>query len=274
MRNLSSLFFLACLLLFGPALAGEATITLASTTSTENSGLYDFLLPKFTAATGIRVHVVAVGTGQAIKLAERGDADVLLVHHRPSEERFVAEGYGVDRRDVMYNDFVIVGPEHDPAGIRDLKDVARALEKVAEVQAMFVSRGDDSGTHKMELRLWEMIGQDVEAASGGWYRETGSGMGATLNTAAAADAYTLTDRGTWLGFQNRRRLKLVVEGDPRLNNPYGVIRVNPARFPHVKAESARVFVDWLTSAAGQRAIGDFEVNDEKLFFSNIRAGAP
>lgn len=274
MRNLTGFFFLACLLLFAPARADEATITLASTTSTENSGLYDFLLPKFTQATGVRVRVVAVGTGQAITLAKRGDADVLLVHHRPSEERFVAEGYGVDRRDVMYNDFVVVGPKSDPAGIMGLKDVAQALEKVARTQALFVSRGDDSGTHKMELRLWEGIGRDVQAASGGWYRETGSGMGATLNTAAAADAYTLTDRGTWLSFQNRRGLKLVVEGDPRLINPYGVIRVNPARFAHVKAEGARAFVDWLTSEAGQQAIGDFKVNGEKLFFSNAKAPAP
>jgi len=274
MGNLTRLFFLVFLLLFTSALSGEATVTLASTTSTENSGLYDFLLPKFTQAAGIEVRVIAVGTGQAIKIAERGDADVLLVHHRSSEERFVVEGYGVDRRDVMYNDFVIVGPENDPADIAGLKDVAKALENIARAQSMFISRGDDSGTHKKELYLWKGIGRDVQAASGTWYRETGSGMGTTLNIAAAAGAYTLTDRGTWLSFQNRRRLKLVVEGDPLLINTYGVIRVNPARFPHVNAQGARIFVEWLTSEAGQRAIESFQVNGENLFFSNSQATAP
>ncbi|PCJ60096.1 MAG: sulfate transporter [Rhodospirillaceae bacterium] len=271
-RNvLSVLLGLFCI---SPVWAAEKVLVLASTTSTENSGLYDFLLPIFREETGIAVRVVAVGTGQAMKLAQRGDADVLLVHHRSSEDRFIAEGYGIDRRDVMYNDFVIVGPGDDPAGILGVHDVGDALRKIAKHKAMFVSRGDDSGTHKMERDLWRAIDFDVRPASGDWYRETGSGMGATLNTAAAADAYTLTDRGTWLGFQNRRRLILAVQGDPRLLNPYGIIRVNPERFAHLNAEAARIFVDWLTSKRGQAAIAAFRINGKQLFFPNYKKNAP
>ena len=243
-------------------------ITVASTTSTENSGLFGYILPKFTAATGIDVHVVAKGTGQAIKIAQNGDADVLLVHHRPSEDRFVAAGWGVGRRDVMYNDFVIVGPASDPAGIAGMKDAAAALARIAGAKVPFASRGDNSGTNKKELELWKAAGIPVGKSAGSWYRELGSGMGATLNTAAGMNAYTLADRGTWLSFKNRRGLKVVVEGDPRLFNPYGVILVNPARFSSVKAKEGQAFIDWLTGPAGQRAIGSFKINGKTLFTPN------
>ncbi len=249
-----------------PAAAGERFITLASTTSTQNSGLFDYLLPKFTARTGIEVRVVAVGTGQAIRLAERGDADVLLVHHRPSEDRFVAEGYGVDRRDVMHNDFVLVGPAADPAGVRGLGDVAAALARIAAAGAPFVSRGDDSGTHKKERELWRAAGIDPGAASGTWYREAGAGMGATLNLAAGMGAYTLSDRATWVAFGNKGDLAILVEGDARLANPYGVILVNPARHAHVKEADGRAFIDWLTGPEGQAAIAAFRVAGQQLFF--------
>lgn len=248
-----------------PALAADTFITVASTTSTQNSGLFDYLLPIFEKKTGIDVRVVAVGTGQAIKLAERGDADVLFVHHRPSEEKFVAEGYGVERFDVMYNDFVIVGPKDDPAGIAGMTDVVAALKKIATNKATFVSRGDDSGTNKKELELWEKTGIDPSEASGTWYRETGSGMGATLNTTAGMGAYTLSDRGTWISFKNKGDLGIVVEGDERLFNPYGVILVNPEKNPHVKVEAGQKFVDWLISPEGQKAIGDYRLHGKQLF---------
>lgn len=248
-----------------PALAADTFITVASTTSTQNSGLFGYILPIFEKKTGIDVRVVAVGTGQAIKLAERGDADVLFVHHRPSEEKFVAEGYGVERFDVMYNDFVIVGPKDDPAGIAGMTDVGAALKKIAANKATFVSRGDDSGTNKKELELWEKTGIDPSEASGTWYRETGSGMGATLNTAAGMGAYTLSDRGTWISFKNKGDLGIVVEGDERLFNPYGVILVNPEKNPHVKAEAGQKFVDWLISPEGQKAIGDYRLHGKQLF---------
>ncbi len=254
------------------AAAAERFITVASTTSTENSGLFGHLLPLFRARTGIEVRVVAVGTGQAIRLAGNGDADVLLVHHRPSERRFVAEGYGVERFDLMYNDFVIVGPKADPAGIRGMKEAPAALGKVAAAPAPFASRGDPSGTHKKELSLWQAAGVDVAAASGGWYRETGSGMGATLNIAAAMDAYALADRATWLAFKNKAGLALLVDGDPRLFNQYGVILVNPARHGHVKQADGQAFIDWLVSVDGQRAIADFKLDGRQLFFPN--AGRP
>ena len=243
-------------------------IVVASTTSTQNSGLFDHILPKFTEETGIEVRVVAVGTGQAIRLAQNGDADVLLVHHRPSEEKFVAEGFGVERFDVMYNDFVVVGPKDDPAGIKGMTDVAKALAKVAGSEAVFVSRGDDSGTHKKELGLWRDAGVDAAAASGSWYRESGSGMGATLNTAAAMSGYALSDRGTWLSFKNPGNLEDLVEGDERLFNPYGVILVNEKKHPHVKTEQGQKFVDWLVSPTGQAAIAEFKVNGEQLFKPN------
>ena len=220
-----------------PAVAGERFITLASTTSTDNSGLFATLLPRFEAASGIAVHVVAVGTGQALRLAARGDADVLLVHDRAGEDKFVAEGNGVDRRDVMYNDFVIVGPKADPAGIAGLGDGPGALRRIAQAAAIFVSRGDDSGTNRKERRLWQAAGIDPARASGTWYREAGAGMGATLNIAAAMGAYTLADRATWLSFRNKGPLVVLVEGDRRLFNPYGVILVNPAPIPTSRRRS-------------------------------------
>jgi tungstate transport system substrate-binding protein len=251
-----------------PAGAAERFITIASTTSTENSGLFGVLLPAFQARTGIEARVVAVGTGQAIKLAQNGDADVLFVHHKPSEEKFVAEGYGVKRSDVMYNDFVVVGPKADPAGIRGGHDSVAALQAIAGAKANFASRGDDSGTHKMEQSLWKKAGVDVAAVSDQWYRETGSGMGATLNAAAGMGAYALTDRATWISFQNKADLELLVEGDRRLFNQYGVILVNPARFPHIKAADGQAFVDWLIGTDGQKTIADFKINGQQLFYPN------
>ena len=257
---------LALALLSGMAQAGERFIILASTTSTDNSGLFAHLLPSFTAKTGIEVRVVALGTGQALRLAEHGDADVLLVHHRPSEDRFVAESYGVNRRDVMYNDFVIVGPKGDPAGIVGLTDAAEALSRISAAQAIFLSRGDDSGTHKKERALWQTAGVDVIAESGTWYRETGSGMGATLNTAAAVNGYALSDRATWTAFRNKGDLTILAEGDDRLFNPYGVILVNPERHSHVKAAEGQAFIDWLVSPEGQARIAGFKVEGRQLFF--------
>lgn len=250
------------------ALAADRFITVASTTSTEDSGLFGSILPKFTAKTGIEVRVVAKGTGQAIDLAKRGDADVLFVHHKPSEEKFVAEGFSTVRKPVMYNDFVVVGPASDPAGVKGSKDVAASLSKIAEAKAPFVSRGDDSGTNKAELALWKIAKLDPAKADGGWYRSIGQGMGPTLNTAAAMNGYTLTDRGTWLNFKNRGPLTVLVEGDKRLFNQYGVMLVNPAKFPHVKAADGQTFVDWLVSAEGQKAIADYTINGEQLFFPN------
>jgi tungstate transport system substrate-binding protein len=251
-----------------PAVAGERFITVVSTTSTENSGLFGYILPQFQQATGIAVRVVAVGTGQAMKNAERGDADVLFVHHQPSEEQFVAQGFGVQRRAVMYNDFVLVGPQTDPAGIQGMMDVVAALAQIAATPAPFVSRGDDSGTHKLELSLWEAAGIDVKKASGSWYREVGAGMGATLNAATGLDGYTISDRGTWISFQNKRKLAMLVAGDPRLFNQYGVILVNPAKHAHVKAKDGQAFIDWLTSDQGQQAIADFRIEGQQLFFPN------
>ncbi|WP_448188704.1 substrate-binding domain-containing protein [Azospirillum sp. sgz301742] len=249
------------------AAAEERFITVSSTTSTEDSGLFKHILPLFTAKTGIAVRVVAKGTGQAIDLAKRGDADVLFVHHRPSEDKFVAEGFGVQRLPVMYNDFVVVGPKSDPAGIRGQKDVTKALTRIAEAKAAFVSRGDDSGTHKAEQALWTTAGLNP-AKEGGWYKSLGQGMGATLNAAAALDGYTLADRGTWLSFQNRAGLEVLVEGDKRLFNQYGVILANPAKFPHIKAAEGQAFIDWVVSPAGQKAIADYKINGEPLFFPN------
>ncbi|KJS41785.1 MAG: hypothetical protein VR70_04585 [Rhodospirillaceae bacterium BRH_c57] len=250
------------------AQAQDRFITVASTTSTEQSGLFKHLLPRFTDATGIEVRVVAVGTGQALRLGENGDADVVFVHDTKSEEKFVAEGFGVDRRPVMYNDFVLVGPTADPAGIKGGKDVAAALATVAKAGAPFASRGDDSGTHKAEKRLWTASGVTPSAP---WYRETGSGMGPTLNMAAGIGAYALTDRGTWLNFKNRQDLAILVEGDRRLANPYGVMLVNPARHAHVKEADARAFIDWLTGPVGQDAIASYTINGEQLFFPDAKA---
>lgn len=271
---MSRIFHRTCLLLLAlsfagsQALAADKFITVSSTTSTANSGLFDTILPIFEKKTGIQVRVVAVGTGQAILQARKGDADVLFVHHKPSEEKFVAEGYGVERFDVMYNDFVIAGPAADPAGVKGMKDAPAALNKIAGAEAAFASRADNSGTHKKELELWKAAGIDVKAHSGTWYRETGSGMGATLNTATGMDAYVLTDRGTWLSFKNRGNLAVLVEGDPVLFNQYGIILVNPKKHPHVKADLGQSFVDWVLSAEGQQAIGDFKINGEQLFKPN------
>jgi tungstate transport system substrate-binding protein len=259
---------LASLLLAAGSGAAEKSILLQSTTSTANSGLYDYILPMFTAKTGIRVHVVAVGTGQAIKNAQNGDGDVLLVHAKPAEEKFVAEGYGVERFDVMYNDFIIVGPPSDPAGIAGTQGAAAALKKIAASEALFVSRGDNSGTHKKELSLWKTAGVDPSAASGTWYRETGSGMGATLNAAVGMGAYTLTDRGTWISFKNKADYQVAVEGDDALFNQYGVILVNPKKHPNVKAEEGQAFIDWILSDEGQAAIASYQLDGQQLFFPN------
>ncbi|MCW7542505.1 extracellular solute-binding protein [Aurantimonas litoralis] len=251
-----------------PATAEENFIVVQSTTSTQNSGLLDAILPAFTEESGIEVRVVAVGTGQAIKNAENGDGDVLLVHAKPAEEKFVAAGGGVARFDVMYNDFVVVGPAADPAGVAGMTDAEAALGKIAAAKAPFASRGDDSGTHKAELRLWKDAGIDLAAASGGWYRETGSGMGATLNTGIGMGAYVLTDRATWISFGNKGDHTVVVEGDPELFNQYGVILVNPDRHPAVKAEAGQAFIDWLTGDEGQDAIANYRVDGQQLFFPN------
>jgi len=261
---------LAAIALPAAGQAEEKFITVASTTSTENSGLFGYLLPAFTQQTGIEVRVVAVGTGQALKLGERGDADVVFVHDRPAELKFLAAGFGVGRREVMYNDFVIVGPKSDPAGITGTADAIAAFKKIAAAKAVFLSRGDNSGTNAEELRLWADAGIDVKKDGGGWYRDTGSGMGATLNTAAGIGGYTFTDRGTWLSFKNRADLVIVAEGDKRLFNQYGVMLVNPARHPTVKREWGQAFIDWLTSPEGQRTIAGYKINGEQLFFPNYK----
>jgi tungstate transport system substrate-binding protein len=264
---------LLCVLTLASAVAmadEKPFITVASTTSTEQSGLFGHLLPAFTKATGIDVHIVAVGTGQALKIGERGDADVEFVHDTPSELAFVAAGYGVGRREVMYNDFVLIGPKSDPARIAGNADIVAALKAIAAAKAPFASRGDDSGTDKEEKRLWQAAGIDIKAASGQWYKETGSGMGPTLNTAAAMEAYTLSDRGTWLNFRNRGDLAITVAGDKRLFNQYGVMLVNPAKHPTVKAALGQRFIDWLTSPTGQQTIAAYKIGGEQLFFPNYR----
>lgn len=248
--------------------AAEEFITLSSTTSTQNSGMFDYLLPKFREKTGIEVRVIAVGTGQAIKLGEKGDADVMLVHDRIAELKFVKQGYGIDRREVMYNDFVIIGPKDDPAGIRSQQDAVQSFTRIAGAQAPFVSRADDSGTHRQELRFWEEARVDAKAASGKWYKEVGAGMGATLNTAAGINAYTMSDRATWATFRNRADLDLLVEGDPKFFNQYAVILVNPSLHQHVKADAAKQFSDWLVSPEGQELIGSFQIDSQTLFHPN------
>ncbi|WP_295538798.1 extracellular solute-binding protein [uncultured Thiohalocapsa sp.] len=255
------------------ALAEEA-ILVQSTTSTQNSGLYDHILPQFTAKTGIQVNVVAVGTGQAIKNAQNGDGDVLLVHAKSAEEKFVEEGYGVARFDVMYNDFVIVGPDADPAGLSNTEDAAAALAELAASGSVFASRGDNSGTHKKELALWQASGVDPANASGGWYRETGSGMGATLNTAVGMGAYSLTDRATWINFKNKGDYRILVEGDPRLFNQYGIILVDPARHPNVKVDAGQAFIDWVLGPEGQAAIASYQVDGQQLFYPNYEGPWP
>ena len=252
----------------GSAAAPDRFIVVQSTTSTRNSGLFDHILPMFTGKTGIEVRVVAVGTGQAIRNAANGDGDVLFVHARTVEDKFVADGHGEARFDVMHNDFVIVGPPSDPAGVAGMADVVVALAKIAGAEAIFASRGDDSGTHMAELGLWKEAGIDVEAASGDWYRETGSGMGATLNIGIGMGAYVMTDRATWIAFGNKGGHRIAVEGDPRLFNQYGIILVNPDRHPNVKADLGRQFVEWILSGEGQAAIASYEVDDRQLFFPN------
>jgi tungstate transport system substrate-binding protein len=256
------------LLLSFPIEAQQRFITVASTTSTEQSGLFKHLLPLFDKKTGIQVRVVALGTGQSLDMGRRGDADVVFVHAKPLEEKFVAEGYGVKRFEVMYNDFVLVGPKSDPAKVGGTKDIVAALRKVKVAQAPFASRGDKSGTHFAELELWKLAGVDIAKDKGPWYRDTGSGMGATLNTASGMNAYVLTDRGTWLAFKNRGELAISVEGDQRLFNQYGVMLVNPARHPHVKKEMGQAFIDWVISPAGQTAIAEYKIGGERLFFPN------
>jgi tungstate transport system substrate-binding protein len=252
------------------ARSAERSITLASTTSTEQSGLFKHLLSIYSRGTGVQVRVVALGTGQALDMGRRGDADVVFVHDRAAEDEFVSAGYGVRRYDVMYNDLVLIGPRPDRAQVAGGRDIVEAFTKIARAQAPFVSRGDRSGTHAAELRLWKEAGIDVGAQRNAWYREAGSGMGPALNTAAAMDAYVLADRGTWLGFKNRGELAILVEGDPRLFNPYGVILVNPARHPHVKRDLGQQFIDWLVSTDGQAAIDGYRIGGQQLFFASAK----
>mgnify|MGYP006275231565 FL=1 len=260
------------LALTGFAQAQDKAITIASTTSTQDSGLFGHILPLFKAKTGIDVKVIAQGTGQALDTARRGDADVVFVHARAQEEKFVADGFGVKRFDVMYNDFVLVGPNSDPAGIKGGKDIVEALKVIDAKKAPFVSRGDKSGTHVAELDLWKAATLDPAGRKPAWYREIGQGMGAALNTANGMGAYVLSDRGTWLSYQNKAGLQIVVEGDRRMFNQYGVILVNPAKHPHVKKELGQAFIDWILSKEGQAAIAAYKINGEQLFFANASAG--
>jgi len=248
--------------------AQDKSIIVASTTSTVDSGLFGHLLPLFKAKTGIEVRVVSQGTGQALDTGRRGDADIVFVHAKSQEEKFVADGFGVKRSPVMYNDFVLIGPKSDPAKIKGTKDIAAALVKIKNAGAPFISRGDKSGTHSAELNLWKVAGVDIAKDKGPWYRDIGQGMGAALNTASASNAYVLADRGTWLSFKNRGDLIISVEGDKRLFNQYGVILVNPAKHAHVKKDLGQVFIDWLISPEGQKAIADYKVGGEQLFFPN------
>lgn len=255
-----------------PALAQDKSIVVSSTTSTTDSGLFNHILPLFRNKTGIAVKVVSQGTGQALDTGRRGDSDVVLVHARAQEEKFVAGGFGVKRYPVMYNDFVLIGPKNDPAGVKGSNDIVAALKAVKGKSAPFISRGDKSGTHSAELNLWKQAGIDIAGADkGAWYKEIGQGMGAALNAASASNAYVLADRGTWLSFRNRRDLDIVVEGDNRLFNQYGVILVNPAKHPHVKKAEGQAFIDWLISPEGQTAIADYRINGQQLFFPNATA---
>ncbi len=252
------------------AYSENKSIILQSTTSTANSGLYRYLLPIFKKQTGINVNVVAVGTGQAIRNAENGDGDVLLVHAKPDEEKFVKEGFGVKRYDVMYNDFIIIGPPSDPAKITGLKSITKVLKKIAETKSVFVSRGDNSGTHKKEVELWKQTKVDPLIYSGRWYRETGTGMGATLNIAVGMNAYTLSDRGTWISFKNKQKHKILFQGDDNLFNQYGVILINPKKHQNVKSKEGQEFIDWIIGDKGQRAISKYKVKNQQLFFPNAK----
>jgi tungstate transport system substrate-binding protein len=256
----------------GGAIAQDKSIVVSSTTSTTDSGLFNHILPLFKQKTGIDVKVVSQGTGQALDTGRRGDSDVVFVHAKPQEEKFVAEGFGVKRFPVMYNDFILIGPKSDPAGIKGSKDIVAALKAIKGKSSPFISRGDKSGTHSAELSLWKAAGIDVGGADkGDWYKEIGQGMGAALNTASASNAYVLSDRGTWLNFKNRGDLEIVVQGDNKLFNQYGVILVNPEKQKHVKKELGQAFIDWLVSAEGQKAIADYKINGEQLFFPNSSA---
>jgi len=267
-RSLVVLAATITLVAAAPARAQDKSIVVASTTSTQDSGLFGHILPLFKAKTGIDVKVVAQGTGQALDTGRRGDADVLFVHAKAQEEKFVADGFGVKRYPVMYNDFVLIGPKSDPAGIKGMTDVAEALKIIKSKGAPFISRGDRSGTHIAELDLWKAAGIDIGKEKGPWYKEIGQGMGAALNTASAANAYVLADRGTWLSFKNRGDLDILVAGDKRLFNQYGVILVNPEKHPHVKKVLGQAFIDWLVSPEGQKAIADYKINGQELFFPN------
>jgi len=266
----------ALIALGSPALAQDKSIVVSSTTSTTDSGLFNHILPLFKAKTGIDVKVVSQGTGQALDTGRRGDSDVVFVHARPQEEKFVVDGFGVKRFPVMYNDFVLIGPKSDPAGIKGSKDIGAALKAIKAKSAPFISRGDKSGTHSAELNLWKLAGIDIASDKvskelGGWYKEIGQGMGAALNTASAANAYVLADRGTWLSFKNRGDLDIVVEGDNKLFNQYGVILVNPAKHPNVKKAEGQAFIDWIVSPEGQKAIAEYNINGNQLFFPNATA---
>jgi tungstate transport system substrate-binding protein len=252
----------------GSALAQDKSIVVASTTSTQDSGLFGHILPMFKAKTGIDVKVVAQGTGQALDTGRRGDADVVFVHAKPAEEKFLSEGFGVKRYPVMYNDFILIGPKSDPAGINGSKDIVAALGAIKAKGADFISRGDKSGTHQAELNLWKVAGVDIAKDKGPWYKEIGQGMGAALNTASASNAYVLADRGTWLSFKNRGDLVIAVEGDKRMFNQYGVMLVNPEKHPSVKKDPGQQFIDWLVSSEGQKAIADYKINGEQLFYPN------
>ena len=270
MRSLSLLCALAATLQFSTAWAQDRFITVASTTSTEQSGLFRHLLPVFEKKTGIQVRVVALGTGQALDMGRRGDADVVFVHAQPLEEKFLSDGFGVKRFDVMYNDFVLIGPKADPARVAGGSDIVVALPRIKAAQVPFVSRGDKSGTHFAELQLWKAAGVDLVKDKGAWYRDTGQGMGPALNSASGMNAYILSDRATWLAFRNRGELGIAVQGDKRLFNQYGIMLVNPARHPGVKRESGQAFIDWLVSAEGQKAIAEYRIGGEQLFFPNAR----
>ena len=258
----------ASLVFAGHAVAEDKSIVVASTTSTQDSGLFGHILPMFKAKTGIDVKVVAQGTGQALDTARRGDADVVFVHAKPAEEKFLSEGFGVKRYPVMYNDFILIGPKADPAGVKGSKDIVAALGAIKAKGADFISRGDKSGTHQAEINLWKVAGVDIAKDKGPWYKEIGQGMGAALNTASASNAYVLADRGTWLSFKNRGELEIAVEGDKRLFNQYGVMLVNPEKHPSVKKDLGQQFIDWLVSSEGQKAIADYKINGEQLFYPN------
>lgn len=269
-RQLIAIVLFTSIGLISVQASAQKSIVVSSTTSTEQSGLFKHLLPAFENKTGIQVKVVAVGTGQALDIGRRGDADVVFVHDKQAEEKFISEGFGIERLEVMYNDFILIGPKNDPAKIGKTKDIEAALKKISNSKSAFVSRGDKSGTHAAELRFWKNANIDVGNAKDSWYKETGSGMGPALNTASAMNAYILADRGTWIAFKNRGDLEIIVEGDPRLFNQYGVILVNPSKHPQVKKAEGQAFIDWIVSGDGQSTIASYKLNGEQLFFPNAK----